>query len=192
MEETGNTLCGSETKPEGIRIMQPGMFAGSTFSWYAVYTRPRSEKLVHNRLLELEIESFLPLYKTLRQWSDRKKVIEKPLFSSYLFVRVNRKKYHEVCQVDGVVKFISFEGKAVAIPEQQINNLKILVSGNVSIEVSGEKLAKGDNVEVTSGVLAGLKGELIRIKRKNKVVIRIDRIDQNLILDIPVAFLRKL
>lgn len=192
MEETGDTLCSSNTKPEGIRVMQPEMLAGNAFSWYAVYTRPRAEKIVHNRLIELGIESFLPLYKTLRQWSDRKKVVEKPLFPSYLFVRVNWKKYHEVCQVEGVVKFISFEGKAVPIPERQISNLKILVTGNVSIEISGEKLAKGDTVEVTNGVLAGLTGELIRIKRKNKVVVRIDRIDQNLILDIPVAFLRKL
>ncbi len=192
MKETGNMVCGSNTKPEGTRIMQSEMFTGSSYNWYAVYTRPRAEKLVHNRLIELDIESFLPLYKTIRQWSDRKKVIERPLFSSYLFVRVNRKKYHEVCQVEGVVKFISFEGKAVAIPERQITNLKILVSGDVAIEVTGEKLAKGDIVEVTSGVLAGLTGELIRIKRKNKVVIRIDRIDQNLIVDIPVAFLQKL
>ncbi len=164
----------------------------SVYKWYAVYTRPRAEKLVHMRVLELGIESFLPLYKTLRQWSDRKKLVEKPLFSSYVFVKVGRKHYPEVFKVDGVVKYVSFEGKAVAIPECQINNLKILVASNVEIEISGDRLEKGDSVVVTSGALTGLTGELIRIKRKNKVVVRIDRIDQNLILDIPAAFLRKL
>src|SRR5512140_1670119 len=61
----------------------------SDFHWYALYTRPRAEKMVYSRLEEGGIEAFLPLYKTLRKWSDRKKLVEKPLFSSYVFVNVN-------------------------------------------------------------------------------------------------------
>ena len=162
------------------------------FHWYAVYTRPRAEKIVNSRLVELNIEVFLPLYKTLRKWSDRKKIIEKPLFSSYIFVNVNSKEQNKVLRVDGVVKYISFENKAVAIPEAQINNLKLLIGANVKIDMSSEKLEKGDNVEVVHGILSGLKGELVRIKNKNKVVVRIDRIDQNLIIDIPAVYLKKL
>jgi len=162
------------------------------FHWYALYTRPRAEKVVNSRLIEAGIEAFLPLYKTLRKWSDRKKLVEKPLFSSYVFVKVNHSGYAKVLRVDGVVKYVSFENRAVPIPEKQINNLKLLTGANVKIEVTTEDFAKGDIVEVEHGVLSGLSGELIKIKNRNKVLIRIDRIDQNIIIDIPVAYLKKL
>ena len=159
--------------------------------WYAIYTNPRAEKQVYLRLLEEGIETFLPLQKTYRIWSDRKKLVEKPLIPSYLFVRVLAKNFHHVYKHQGVVKFISFEGKPVSIPNNQIDNLRLLVNSDAKIEVSSENFAKGDNVEVISGSLVGLTGELIKIGNQNRVVIRIDRLDQNLIVKIPKAFLRK-
>lgn len=160
--------------------------------WYALYTRPRAEKLVHQRLIEAGIETFLPLQKTYRQWSDRKKLVEKPLLSSYVFVRTRPRQFPIVYRTTGVVKFVSFEGHPVAIPQRQIDNLRLLINSDAEIEVTTEKLATGDNVEVVSGSLVGLTGELIRIGRTNRVVVRIDRLDQNLILKIPQAFLRKI
>ena len=173
-------------------VVKHSAAAPDTFSWYALYTRPRAEKLVFSRLEEQEIESFLPLYKTIRKWSDRKKVIEVPLFSSYIFVKVNRRQSYEALKVHGAVRYIMFEHKAVPIPEYQINNIKILVGADIDFEISSEKLNTGDSVEVIHGVLAGLRGELVRIKKKDKVVVRVDRIDQNLIIDIPAAHLKKL
>src|ERR1035437_79204 len=130
--------------------------------WYALYTRPRAEKLVFQRLVEEGIETFLPLQKTYRMWSDRKKLVEKPLLSSYIFVKTIKKNFPRVYKTTGVVKFVSFE-----------------------------KCAQGDNVEVINGSLIGLTGELIKIGSKNRVVVRIDRLDQNLILKIPLGFLKK-
>jgi transcriptional antiterminator RfaH len=160
--------------------------------WYAIYTKPRAEKLVNQRLLEEGVETFLPMQKTYRKWSDRKKLVEKPLLPSYLFVRTKTKNFHHVHRVQGIVKFVSFEGKPVSIPQKQIDNLRLLVNSDAKIEVSSENFAKGDNVEVISGSLVGLRGELIKIGKKNRVVIRIDRLDQNLLVKIPVAFLRKI
>jgi transcription antitermination factor NusG len=159
--------------------------------WYALYTRPRAEKLVFQRLVEEGIETFLPLQKTYRMWSDRKKLVEKPLLSSYIFVKTNNKCFPKVYKTNGVVKFVSFEGQPVSIPQNQIDNLRLLVDSDAEIVVSSEKFDPGDNVEVISGSLIGLTGELIRIGSKNRVVVRIDRLDQNLILKIPKAFLRK-
>jgi transcription antitermination factor NusG len=159
--------------------------------WYALYTRPRAEKLVYERLVEAGIETFLPLQKVYRTWSDRKKLIEKPLLSSYIFVNTNSKCFPVVYKTTGVVKFVSFEGQPVSIPRNQIDNLRLLINSDAEIEVSCEKFAPGDNVEVVSGSLIGLTGELIKIGSKNRVVVRIDRLDQNLILKIPKAFLRK-
>ena len=81
-------------------------------AWYAVYTNSRAEKRVSERISEMGIETFLPLQKTLRQWSDRKKLVEKPLISSYVFVKAVPKEFFPIRTTDGVVKFIMIQGKA--------------------------------------------------------------------------------
>jgi transcription antitermination factor NusG len=163
----------------------------SEVKWYALYTRPRAEKLVFARLEEESIETFLPLMKTFRFWSDRKKLVEKPLLPSYIFVKTIKKNFPKVYKITGVVKFVSFEGKPVSIPQKQIDNLRLLINSNAEIEVTSDKFSPGDNVEVINGSLVGLTGELIRIGSKNRVIVHVDRLDQNLILKIPKAFLKK-
>jgi transcription antitermination factor NusG len=160
--------------------------------WYAIYTHSRAEKRVDARLAEAGIETYLPLQKTLRQWSDRKKLIEKPLISSYIFVRVTPKEFFTVRTTEGVVKFIMLQGKPVIIPEVQITNLRILCGSDVEVAVSSDVYAKGDMVEVIYGSLTGLRGELIRVGRKHKVVIRIIQPGMNLTVDIKTTSIRKL
>jgi len=160
--------------------------------WYALYTHPRAEKQVYQRLIEKSVVTFLPLQKTYRMWSDRKKLVEKPLLSSYIFVKTRSKHFPEVYKTQGVVKFVTFEGHPASIPQKQIDNLRLLINSDEEIEVSSEKFAQGDNVEVVSGSLVGLTGELIRIGSKNRVIVRIDRLDQNLILKIPKTFLKRI
>lgn len=160
--------------------------------WYAVYTHSRAEKRVNDRLTDAGIETFLPLQKTLRQWSDRKKLVEKPLISSYVFVKVTPKEFFTVRTTDGVVKFIMIQGKPVDIPEIQITNLRILCGSDVEVAVSSDVYAKGDMVEVIYGSLTGLRGELIRVGKKHKVVIRIIQPGMNLTVDIKTNAIRKL
>ena len=152
--------------------------------WYAVYTRPRFEKQVLKELLDQGIEAYLPLIKTMRQWSDRKKMVEIPLFSSYVFVHIDRRYYDQVLQTHGVVKYITFEGKAATIPANQIDNLKIIVDSNEKVETTWETRRKGDKVVVTAGSLKGLKGELITEGNRKKVLVRIQGIDQNLTVEV--------
>ena len=161
-------------------------------AWYALYTNSRAEKRVSNRINEMGIETFLPLQKTLRQWSDRKKLIEKPLISSYVFVRAIPREFFPIRTIDGVVKFIMIQGKPVAIPEIQINNLRILCGSDAEVELSSDVYAEGDKVEVIVGSLTGLRGELIRVGRKHKVVIRIIQPGMNLTVDIKSNAIRKL
>ena len=181
----------AEKTPITIKEIKIIKNASSEDKWYALYTRPRAEKLVFQRLVEENIETFLPLQKTYRMWSDRRKLVEKPLLSSYIFVKTNSRNFPRVYKTNGVVKFISFEGQPVSIPQNQIDNLRLLINSDAEIEVTSEKFAPGDNVEVINGSLIGLTGELIRIGSKNRVVVRIDRLDQNLILKIPKGFLKK-
>ena len=160
--------------------------------WFAIYTRPRAEKQVYKRLEEEEIETFLPLLRIYRKWSDRKKLVEKPLLSSYVFVRTNSNDFPKVYKIQGVVKFVTFEGVPASIPQKQIDNLRLLINSDAEIEISSEKFAPGDNVEVVSGSLVGLTGELINTGNGNRVVVRIDKLDKNLILKIPGTFIKKI
>ena len=160
--------------------------------WYAVYTHSRAEKRVSERLTEEGIETFLPMQKTLRQWSDRKKMVEKPIISSYVFVKVVPREFLAVRKTEGVVKIITIDNKPVIIPEDQMRNLHILCSSDADVLVSDKVYLKGDLVEVIYGSLTGLRGELVRVGRKHKVIIRILEPGMNLTVDIKAVAIRKL
>ena len=165
---------------------------GAELAWYAFYTTPRAEKQVLHRLEAEGFEAYLPLIRTLRQWSDRKKMVEVPLINSYIFVHTTHAKLWEVNSVHGVSRYISFEGKPAAIPQNQIDNLKLIVDGNAEVEITGERIEPGDPVEVTHGAMKGLTCELVKYANKNKVIVRIDKLDLNLVLTIQKAFLRRI
>jgi len=160
--------------------------------WYAVYTRSRFEKQVLKGLQDQGIDAYLPLIKTVRQWSDRKKTVEIPLFSSYVFVYIDRRFYDQVLQTIGVVKYVTFEGKAATIPPEQIDLLKIIVNSDEKVESTWETRKKGDRVMVTAGSLKGLKGELITDGGRRKVLVRIDSIDQNLTVEVHPSLIEKI
>lgn len=158
--------------------------------WYAVYTKSRAEKKVNELLAGKGVEVYLPLQKTVKQWSDRKKRVEEPLFRSYIFVRIDYKDHVNVLKTTGIVCFVKFAGNAEPVPDSQIEAVKALLSGNIAFEVTNENLKIGDQVEIVMGPLKGLQGELTEYRGKRKVIIRIDAIGQNLIIDIPAAFIK--
>jgi len=157
------------------------------YKWYALYTKARAEKKVNERLLGKHINVYLPLRKKLRQWKDRKKWVEEPLLKSYIFVNVSEKEYYDVLNTNGVVRYVTFSGKAAPIPERQITALKQLLESNYDFDVSTDYFQKGDHIKVISGVLTGMEGELISFKRGKKVLIRIDHICHHLIVNIPLT-----
>lgn len=169
--------------------MQQSNCDQSSVRWYAIYTLSRNERRVNERLMEKGIHTFLPLRKTLRQWSDRKKWVEHPLLSSYIFVKITPKQYYSVLETQGVVHFITFEGKAVPIPQKQIDNLVLLINSDAEVETTTIEFEKGRKVEVNIGTLKGLTGELINRGRNKRFLIRIDHINQNLLVNIPASHL---
>ncbi len=92
----------------------------SALRWYALYTRPRHEKAVAEQLERHRIEVFLPLREVLSRWKDRKKLVQRPLFPSYVFVRTDLGRKGEVVRTNGVVCMVSFNGVLAPIPEEQI------------------------------------------------------------------------
>jgi len=155
------------------------------YNWYAVYVKSRAEKKAQTELQVKEIETFLPLQRKLRQWSDRKKWVEIPLISGYLFVRISRKEYDSVLQSNYVVSYVRFEGTAATIPDNQIDYLKLMLNqDNLDIEITRESFEIGQMIEVIAGPLIGLRGKLVRIKGKNKVAIELEQLGYSALVEI--------
>jgi transcription antitermination factor NusG len=163
-----------------------------TKKWHVVYSKSRAEKKV---LIELEyqgIEAYLPLQRKLRQWSDRKKWVEVPLISGYIFVNITRKEYDKVLQTNGVVTYVRFEGKAAIIPGEQIEFIrKMLLQTEITVEVSQNSFIPGDKVEVVAGPLIGLKGSLQSFKGKKRVAIQLEQLTLSLMVDLPLTHVQK-
>ena len=159
-------------------------------NWFAIYTFPRAEKKIHAELLKKGIDAYLPLLRTLRRWSDRKKWVEEPLFKSYVFVHIVESDYFNVLNTPGVVRYVTFEGKAVHIPEQQIEAVRYFLADEDFPVESSLELVPGQAVEVMKGPLCGLRGELVEISGKYKVKVEIQAIGQSILVTIPLSQLK--
>lgn len=158
-----------------------------SYHWYALYTKARWEKKVQRELELQGYTHYLPLVTRLKQWSDRKKKVEEPLLKSYVFVKVSEKEYYDVLMIDGVVKYITFEGKAAPIPEWQIEAIRKTVNNHLPFELTGEKLQPGEHVKIREGDLKGLEGEIINVRGKDRLVIRIESVGYSLIVEMEAA-----
>ena len=152
--------------------------------WYALYVQPRKEKVVHRELQKRDFECYLPLKKEIRKWADRKKQVELPLFTSYVFVKIEEYKQWNVLQVPGAVKFIWFGGKAVPIPEHQIESIKILIARDIAFELIPQQIRKGDLVRIKEGPFEGLVGTVLRNDNKTRFLISVNSIGTDIRLEI--------
>ncbi len=163
----------------------------SVKKWVAVYTRSRYEKKVADELAEKGIATYLPLMKTLRQWSDRKKWVEMPLFRSYVFVNIDFPNLRKALEANGTVYIVKFEGKPAIIPDKQIEDLKALLGSSIDFEISTEVFNKGERVEVTHGPLFGFQGTIVEYKGKKRVMLRIEAVGQSLLIELSPAWLKR-
>jgi len=159
-------------------------------AWYALYTKPRHEKKVYEQLLEKNIETFLPMVKTLRQWKDRRKWVEMPLFNSYVFVNIDLKDKIYALRTHGVVRMISFGGIPASIPDWQIEQLVRVIDHPETLELE-TYLKEGDLVEVTEGPLSGIRGYLRELRGQTRVAILIDGIFQSASFVVEKQFVKK-
>ena len=155
--------------------------------WYAIYVRSRHEKNVHSALMNKDIESSLPLKAVIRQWSDRKKKVQIPMFRGYVFIKINLNiDKLNVLQTPGIVKFIHFKNQIPSIPEEQIFWLDALLSSESEINYETQYLL-GVEAEVIAGPFKGLKGKVIKQKSVFRVVLWIDIIMQGISVEIDSA-----
>lgn len=155
-----------------------------------MYIRSRAEKQVYEQLIRSGFDAYLPLVKTLKQWSDRKKWVEEPLFRSYIFVHISAGEYYDVLNIPGAVKYVAFEGKAVPIPPQQIEAIRQFIDTGRELPDVDLDLSPGSKVDIIAGPMKGISGELLEIMGKKKVRIEIDGLGQSVYLELPASQIR--
>lgn len=160
--------------------------------WFAIYVKSRSEKKVLKLLEDIGVESFLPLITRVKQWSDRKKKVEEPLFRSYLFVNIPLSDYYTVLNVNGVVKFITFEKKPVPVPDNQIIAIKEYLNDTELHSIDYEDFKEGELVRIKSGQMKDLIGRFIKINGKHRVIIDIEAVGQSIPINIARSNVEKL
>jgi transcription antitermination factor NusG len=151
-------------------------------NWFAVQTRARNEKVIAERLQEQGLTTFLPLVTEIRIWSDRKKKIELPLFSCYVFVKLvfgNNEARMRVYRTNGVFGIVSMRGEAIPIPEEQIEALRTVVTKKVSWSAH-PFLKIGQRVRIRSGSLNGVEGVLLSRDGDRTLIISVDAIQRSL------------
>jgi len=149
--------------------------------WFALQTYARHEKVAEQELQRTGISTFLPLVKEVRNWSDRRKVVELPLFSCYLFAKLapSNDERAKVLRINSVLKFVGAGGVGIPIPEEQILAVKTLVEEQLPL-CSHPFLKVGQRVRVRGGALNGLEGILISRGRDCTLVISLDAIQRSL------------
>ena len=158
--------------------------AGNPLPWRVLQTRSRSEKKVAERLDRLGVAYYLPLQKRKKQWCDRVKVVEEPLFPGYVFVQFGEASRYPMLNTDGAVRVVSFSGQYAEISQAQIEALRKLSYLENEVTVVDAGLQAGQSVQITSGPFKGLEGKLIRHNGKGSLVIEIAAIGKGIVLEL--------
>lgn len=137
-----------------------------TQKWLAIYTKPRWEKKVDQLLKERGVESYCPLNKVNRKWSDRIKIVEEPLFKSYVFVKVQDSDKTKVRMTNGVINFVYWEGKPAVIKEKEINTIRRFLDEYNNVEVHPMEFQQHQRVIITGGPLMDQQGSVLNVNRK--------------------------
>ena len=148
--------------------------------WHVVYTAPRAEKKVDLEFQELGLETFCPTQTVVRQWSDRKKKIEKVLFTSYVFVKCNTKDFEKIYQVQGFVRFVYYLKRPAIVKDYEIENIRIFLEQATDHSIT---FVPDEAVRIAEGPLQGKTGKIERIG-KNKLVIRIEQLNMSLVAEV--------
>jgi transcriptional antiterminator NusG len=164
-------------------------------SWFVFYTKSRQEKKVNELLIKRGFESYLPLQTVMRQWTDRKKKVEVPLFNSYIFVNVAEHMIQDVLQVPGVAWNIRLNGKPAVLHQRELDTIRRFIATGLLIETHGtdeETFAIGDWVKVMDGPLKGSDGLLMDYHNKTYFSIVLEAIGQTITVQLDRQIVRKL
>ena len=149
-------------------------------NWFVLYTKPKQELRVVDELSKIGINSYCPTVKMIKQYSDRKKKIEKPLIPSYIMVYIEESKRKLVFSIPGIVRYLFWLGKPAIVHENEINIMKKHLAGVYS-SISISKLIIGQLYKISEGPLAGNTGKIVEMK-KNKVKLELASLGMTVVL----------
>jgi transcription termination/antitermination protein NusG len=186
---TGSILAGILTDAE--RTPPARLYAEP--HWYACYTRARHEKQVESQLRQRGLDSYLPLVQQIRQWSDRKKAVQFPLFPSYVFGRFTLSEVHAVLTTPGVSTIVRANGYPTPIPVADLENVKKFVAALAESGLEPDPrpfLAEGQWVRVLEGPFEGVQGIVVERRGRKRVLVGLAAIGQGLEIDIDTRLLK--
>jgi transcription antitermination factor NusG len=160
--------------------------------WYVVYTKHLAEKKVSERLQVAGIEHYLPVYTTIRQWSDRKKKIEKPLINSVVFVKTNERGLNDLYSVQGIQGVLKYLGRPAIVQEHEIQNLRILLQEVHVDELEQVDIQAGDLVEVIRGPFKGMQACAIQEQNSMRLIIEIKNMGVGFSVNVPKTYVKRL
>jgi transcription antitermination factor NusG len=149
-------------------------------NWYALYTKPRWEKKVHRMLTERGMESYCPLNKVKKKWSDRVKLVEEPLFKSYVFVHVVDEERTAVRQVDGVLNFVYWNGKPAIVRDKEIQDIRRFMNEYEDVQAFPMQFKPDTRVLIRGGVMMDKEATVQRVLN-NKVEVLIESLGYRLV-----------
>lgn len=147
--------------------------------WLAAYVKMHHEKKVRDRLTAMGIHNFLPVQEEVRQWSDRKKKVERVLIPMMIFVRVDTEEQRSVITHPSIIHYLTLRGEhsPTEIPADQMDRFRFMLDHSDSaVSFSDNDLQPGEKVRVIKGPLTGLEGELITVEEKYRIIIRIEQL----------------
>jgi transcription antitermination factor NusG len=161
--------------------------------WFVFYTKSRQEKRVRDVLSDRGFTVFLPLQKVMRQWSDRKKKVDVPLFNSYIFVEEMEDKIPAILQTPGIAWNIRHNDKPAVLRPRELDMIHLFLESGLFIE-SGttEQFEKGDAVQILDGPLKGLTGTVERSTKETQFMVMLESIDHIFKVSIDPSLLKKL
>jgi len=159
--------------------------------WYALYVNSRAEKKVGELLVAKGIDAYVPLQKVVKQWSDRKKIVETPLLNGYVFVNIDAAQNEIILQTRGVVAFVKSNGSHGVIRSEEIERLKQLIELGYQLEVNGinRNYKEGDKVKISSGPLKNIEGFVIENKVGRFIEVLLESIGQSIKVKLPQGIL---
>jgi transcription antitermination factor NusG len=163
---------------------------GSTLklAWYALQVRSRKESYVASHILGQGFECLLPTYKSVRQWSDRKKELEQPLFPGYLFCRFDFQYRRPLITIPGVLQILGNGRIGIPVSDDEINALRLAVTSGIAKQ-PWPYLEVGQRVRVKYGMLSGLEGILVNVKGNHRVVLSVTLLQRSVAMEVETSWL---
>lgn len=148
-----------------------------TKKWFVLQTKPRNEKVVHKQVEMKGVEVFTPLTEKIRIWSDRKKKIEVPLFSGYVFVHGDEEeRLRAISNTSGAIRYLFYEKRPAVVSDREIELIKQSIKEPEKVSIEEKKIKKGDLILVSHGIFKGMKGYVNEFRGNYRLTVNLEEL----------------